>query len=65
MQLVYLVTVNIEDRAVMEDNPPENIQESVMSEIVTHLEDSSVRRALGVKEADVRLLMSHRCETPL
>lgn len=51
MKLYYLVAVDVDERAIVDDNPPEPLQEAIQSEIKTNLD--SVRGALGVVDSTV------------
>jgi hypothetical protein len=53
MKLYYLVAVDVDRAAIMADNPPEDIKQSIAWEIASHLRDSSVQHALGVRTAEV------------
>jgi hypothetical protein len=53
MKLYYLVAVDVDRAAIMADNPPEDIKQAIAWEIASHLRDSSVQHALGVRTAEV------------
>ena len=56
MKLYYLVSVEVDTAAIIEDNPPESIELAVASELYSHLGDTTVRRALGVVGVEVESL---------
>jgi hypothetical protein len=48
MKLYFLVAVDVDRDAVVQDNPPEDIGEAVASELRMSLDDFGVRGALGI-----------------
>lgn len=50
----FLVSVEVDTEAIIADNPPDDIQESIMDEVRTSLvSSSSVRRALGIVDTSL------------
>jgi hypothetical protein len=51
MKLFFLVAVHVDRGAIVQDNPPEHLDEAIASELRATLDDDSARGALGIKSA--------------
>jgi hypothetical protein len=48
MRMSITVMVEVDERAVIDDNPPESVVEAIRDEVRSHLESDSVRGAVGI-----------------
>lgn len=74
MKLFVLLALDVDVTQIVDDNPPENIVQAISDEIQSHLEDKTVRDAVGVThvceirtemvEGDISQLRINLCPHP-